>query len=263
MQEILLPVAILAAAGLVCGLALALASRFIGVREDPRVADILALLPGANCGGCGFAGCAAYAAAVASGKAPPDRCTAGADAAKVADAAGIAAPEAAPEPLKAVVLCSGTDSFAKKSFVYDGLADCAAAAAVAGGDKTCPFGCLGYGSCVRVCPEGAITVENGVAHVDPSRCIGCGRCAAACPRHVIEMLPASRMVHVFCKSTDKGAVKRKYCSAGCIGCRLCERKAPGAVKVDGFLARVNYDVPFPLGTATDDCPVKCLRSAGQ
>lgn len=262
MHDILLPVAILAASGLVCGLALALASRFLGVKEDPLVAEVLALLPGANCGGCGFAGCAAYAAAVAAGKAPPDRCTAGADASKVAAAVGAEAPTEAREPLMAVVLCGGRDGFARKSFLYDGLVDCAAAAAVAGGDKGCPFGCLGYGSCVRVCPEGAITVVDGIAHVDPARCIGCGRCAAACPRHVIEMLPASRKVHVFCKSADKGAVKRKYCSAGCIGCRVCERKAPGSVKVEGFLARVNYDAPFPAGTAIDDCPVKCLRSIG-
>jgi electron transport complex protein RnfB len=111
-----------------------------------------------------------------------------------------------------------------------------------------------------VCPAFAITIENGVARVDRSRCIGCGRCAEVCPRHVIELLPASRTVHVFCKSTDKGAAKRKYCSAGCIGCRVCERKAPGAVAVEGYLARVNYSAPFPKGTATDDCPVKCLRS---
>ena len=258
MNEILVPVLWLAAAGLLCGLALALCARFFSVKEDPRVEQILALLPGANCGGCGFPGCAGYAAAVAAGKAPANRCTAGADAAAVAAVMGLRTFEA-DVPKAAVVLCGGTASFAKRAFRYDGLVDCAAASAVAGGDKLCKSGCLGYGSCVRVCPVNAIDIRDGVAHVHRDRCIGCGKCAAVCPRHVIELVPRDSKVHVFCKSPEAGAQVRKYCTAGCIGCRICTRKAPGAVTVDGNLAHVNYDVPFPDSTAIADCPIKCLR----
>ena len=260
MNEILIPVLWLAGAGLLCGLALALCARFFAVKEDPRIARILSLLPGANCGGCGFAGCAGYAAAVAAGKAPPGRCTAGADASAIAAVMGLRSFEAdAAVPKAAVVLCGGTSSFAKRAFLYDGLVDCAAANAVAGGDKQCRYGCLGYGSCVRVCPVNAIEIADGVAHVHRDRCIGCGKCEAVCPRHVIELVPRDHDVHVFCKSPDPGAQIRKYCSAGCVGCRICTRKAPGAIIVVDSLARVNYDVPFPACDAIGDCPIKCLR----
>ena len=260
MHEILTPVLWLAAAGLLCGLALALAARFFAVREDPRVEKLLALLPGANCGGCGYAGCAGYAAAIAAGDAPVGKCTAGADSAALAAVMGQRSFETDAEPPKAaIVLCGGTESFAKRAFLYDGLVDCAAANAVAGGDKACKYGCLGYGSCVRVCPVNAIEIAGGVARVHRDRCIGCGKCAEVCPRHVIELVPRASKVHVFCKSPEPGAKIRKYCSAGCIGCRICTRKAPGAMEVDGNLAHVKYDVPFPVCDAVADCPVKCLR----
>ena len=260
MNEILIPVLWLAGAGLLCGLALALCARFFSVKEDPRIARILSLLPGANCGGCGFAGCAGYAAAVAAGKAPPGRCTAGADASAIAAVMGLRSFEAdATVPKAAVVLCGGTSAYAKRAFRYDGLVDCAAANAVAGGDKQCRHGCLGYGSCVRVCPVNAIEIVDGVAHVHRDRCIGCGKCEAICPRHVIELVPRDCDIHVFCKSPDPGAQIRKYCSAGCVGCRICTRKAPGAIIVVDSLARVNYDVPFPSCDAIGECPIKCLR----
>ena len=260
MSEILLPILWLAAAGLVCGLALAICAHYFSVEEDPRIGRILSILPGANCGGCGYAGCAGYAAAIAAGKAPVGKCTAGADTAAIAAVMGLRSFEAdAAVPKAAVVLCGGTSAFAKRAFAYDGLVDCGAANAVAGGDKLCKYGCLGYGSCVRVCPVNAIEIADGVARVHRDRCIGCGKCASVCPRHVIELVPRDRDVHVFCKSQDPGAQVRKYCSAGCIGCRICTRKAPGAVEVEGSLAHVNYGVPFPACDAIGECPVKCLR----
>ena len=259
MEVILIPVLWLAAAGLLCGLSLAICAKYFSVKEDPRIAQITSALPGANCGGCGFPGCAGYAAAIVAGKAPVNKCTAGGNSAAIAEIMGVRSFEADAEPNVAVVLCHGTTGFAKRSFLYDGLIDCAAANAVAGGDKTCKYGCLGYGSCERACPVHAIEIVDGVAKVHPDRCIGCGKCASICPRHVIELHPRSRNVHVFCKSPDSGALVRKYCTAGCIGCRICTRKAPGAVTVDGFLAKVNYDAPFPKCDAINECPMKCLK----
>lgn len=258
LETILTPVLWLAATGLLCGLALAICAKFFAVKEDPRITKIASLLPGANCGGCGYAGCAGYAAAIVAGKAPLGKCTACSDMSAIAEVMGMSAPDGEVVPKMAVVLCRGTKNFAKRSFIYDGIVDCAAANAVAGGDKMCRFGCLGYGSCVRVCPTHAISVVDGVARVSPRLCIGCGKCASVCPRHVIELVPKNRTIHVFCRSTDPGAQVRKYCSSGCIGCRICAKKAPDAMLFDGSLAKVNYDIPFPRCDAISECPKKCL-----
>lgn len=262
MDGILTAIALLGAMGCLCGLALALAARYLGVREDPRAAKIAEALPGANCGSCGYAGCAAYAAAVANGAAPVDGCVPGGAAVASAVAAIMGVKFAGgDEPRVAFVKCGGDCDSAARRFAYNGIADCAAAAAVAGGDKGCPHGCLGYGSCANACPAHAIAISNGIAVVDESLCIGCGACAKACPRHVIELVPRRARVRVFCNSTDTGAAVRKYCSRGCIGCRMCVRNsAGGAVKVEGNLAHVDYSVPFDGDTAVAKCPVKCLRS---
>lgn len=256
-ESLAIPILWLGGAGLISGLALALAARYLSVKEDERIAKIIALLPGANCGGCGFPGCAGYAAAVVSGDAPCNKCSAGADASAIAAVMGTVASNS--EPLVAVVMCQGNAERASRRFTYDGIVDCVAANAIAGGDKTCAYGCLGYGSCVRVCPNSAITIEGGLARIDKSRCIGCGKCASICPRQVIELVPKSRNVHVLCHSKDPGASVRKYCKIGCIGCHICEKKAPGAITVTGFLAHVNYSVPFPEdNSAIASCPMHCL-----
>ena len=248
--------------GLLCGLALALASRYLAVREDPRVTKVAGCLPGANCGGCGYAGCAAYAAAVAAGEAPVDGCVPGgaAVAKAVAAAMGVAFEGADGEPMVAFVKCGGDSGAATRKFAYNGLTDCAAAAAVAGGDKTCPYGCLGYATCANACPVHAIEIVDGIAKVREDLCIGCGVCVGVCPRHVIEMVPRSARVRVFCNSKDIGVVVRKYCSNGCFGCQMCVRNAAkGVMVMDGALARVNYSVPFDGDAAPDKCPMKCLR----
>lgn len=261
MSTLLVSIVCIGAVGLVCGLALALGARFLAVKEDPRIAQIQACLPGANCGGCGFAGCQAYAAAIVKGDAPFNRCTPGG----VCAATGIAKVmgvsfDGEIEEFVAVVKCGGDDLSAVKKFAYNGITDCAAAAAVAGGDKGCPYGCLGYGSCVRVCPSHAIEIVKGIAKVHSELCIGCGACAQVCPRRVIELIPRSSRVHVFCKSQDNGATVRKYCSKGCIGCRLClKNAAEGVIIVDGTLARVNHSIPFDGDAALEKCPTKCLR----
>ncbi len=259
-MSLLIPILWLGGIGLVCGLALALGAKFFAVKEDPRIAEVTTCLLGANCGGCGFAGCAAYAAAVVAGEAPFNRCTPGGLETAVAIAAAMGESfEGEVESFVAVVKCGGDDAAALRKFAYNGITDCAAAAAVTGGDKACPYGCLGYGSCVRVCSHHAIEIVNGIAKVHEELCGGCGACAAVCPRHVIELVPKASKVHVLCKSPDNGATVRKYCSKGCIGCKICvKNSAEGVMLVEGFLARVNHSVPFDGDAAIEKCPTKCL-----
>lgn len=263
MNLILISIIVLAAAGLLCGLALAIAARFFAVSEDPRIAKVQEALPGANCGGCGFAGCSGYAAAVVAGKASANRCAPGGSAVakNIATILGLKSFDADVEPRVAVVLCGGDDASASRTFQYNGIVDCASAAAIAGGDKACKYGCLGYGSCVRACPAKAIEIVNGIAHVRRDLCIGCGKCMTVCPRGVIKLVPKKHTVHVFCNSKDKGADVRKYCSKGCIGCKLCTKFAPAdSVTVEENLAHVNYNMA-PLSTETTaKCPAKCFRS---
>jgi Na+-translocating ferredoxin:NAD+ oxidoreductase subunit B len=239
--------------------ALALGARYLRTRENFLVETVTQLLPGANCGACGFAGCAGYASAIVAGKAPPNRCPscAAESLAKISAALGIAPIEAS-ERKVAIVLCRGDNDQANKRFTYDGITDCAAAAAVGGGDKACRYGCLGYGTCVRVCPAHAIEVVNGVARVHPDLCISCGQCVAACPRGIIRMVPQSRRIHVFCSSKDPGAEVRKVCKVGCIGCRICTRLAAGAITMDGTLAVVNDDLPLENEEVVAKCPGKCI-----
>ena len=264
MSAILVTTLVLAAIGLVCGVALAAVAKKFAVPENPLVGEILALLPGANCGGCGRPGCDGYARDIAENGAPLNLCTAcNADMLAAREALTGRAGGAVAEKRVALVRCTGGFDAATRRFDYNGLADCAAAQAVAGGDKGCSYGCLGYGSCVRVCQSAAISVVNGVAVVDPAKCGGCGACVRACPRHVIELVPASHKVHVLCVSKDRGPAVRKVCTNGCLGCGLCAKLAPeGAVKLDGFLASVDYSKP-PMGEEAaskirEKCPTKCF-----
>lgn len=250
--------------GLVCGGALALAARFLAVEEDPRVMEVEEILPGSNCGGCGYAGCADYAKAIVMDGAPVNMCAPGGAETleKLAHYMGVDA--VAAEEQVAFVLCGGDSTNAPRRFDYNGVADCAAAHAVDGGDKLCRYGCLGYGSCARVCPVGAIEITaNNLAVVHPDICIGCGACVSACPRTLIKMVPAHRNVHVVCSSKDKGALVRKQCKVGCIGCRACTKLVEDdAITMDGFLAVVDYSKPIEDDRAVQKCPGNCMRDEG-
>lgn len=259
MSPLLVSILWLGGIGLLCGVALAIAARYFSVKEDPRIAEVEGFLSGANCGGCGFAGCGDYAKAIVEKGAPTNLCVA-TDAEAIKKIAAIMGVEAG-EVVKrrAVVLCQGTRTASKRRFSYNGLTDCAAAAATAGGDKACTFGCLGYGSCARVCPAHAITIEDGLARVNPAICGGCGKCASVCPRGLIALVPVDAKVAVLCKSKAKGAVVRQQCSAGCIGCTLCTKLVPGMFKMDGALATVDYANAADPAAAVAKCPGKCIR----
>ena len=262
MSPLVIAVLIIAALGAVAALALAVADKYLAVKEDPRIGLVTAALPGANCGGCGFAGCGDYARALVAGTAAAGSCTA-ADAkvnAEIAQILGVAA--TATEKRVALVKCCGTRSEAIRVGDYNGLADCASAAATAGGDKGCRFGCLGYGACAHVCPQNAIRIEDGLAIVDKRLCVGCGKCVAACPRKLIALVPAKATIHVLCNNPLRGPEVIKVCGVGCMGCHLCEKhvgKESNQFTFDRFLAQINYANPPTDAALVDKCPRKCIR----
>ena len=245
--------------GLASAAALAVAEKYLSVKEDPRIAQVASLLPGANCGGCGYAGCSDYARAVVLQGVEANLCAPGGQACAQGIAAYLGVAAGALEKSVAIVLCCGDDSEAVRRALYNGITDCAAAQAVAGGDKGCSYGCLGYGTCARVCPVGAIAIQNGLAVVDKSLCIGCGKCLKVCPRKLIKLVPAQAEIHVLCSSKDKGPVVKKVCGTGCIGCRLCTKFSGESIVMDGFLAVVDYAKPFTNEEAVNKCPVHCIR----
>ena len=241
--------------GVLCGAVLGIASRYFAVSEDPRIETLANLLPGANCGACGLAGCSDYARAIVAQGAALNMCKPGGreTALKLGKVMGVEV--AVQEREVAIILCGGGDAEASRRFLYNGRADCAAAALLGGGDKTCRFGCLGLGSCARVCPAGAIEILPGrLAVVHPGLCIGCGLCVKACPRNLIRLVPESRSLHVLCSSHDKGAAVRKYCKAGCIGCGICAKLAPETIRIDANLAVVDYARPLENDAIAGKCP---------
>jgi ferredoxin len=159
----------------------------------------------------------------------------------------------------AQVLCCGGHTAARRRFVYNGIADCAAVAAIAGGDKGCTYGCLGYGSCARICPVHAIGVVDGLAQVNRTLCVACGRCVTVCPRRIIKLTPAAREIHVRCSNRDKGPAVKAVCATGCIACRICTKLADGAIAMDGFLAVVDYSKPLVSDDVVARCPTHCIR----
>ncbi|MGI6087236.1 MAG: RnfABCDGE type electron transport complex subunit B [Kiritimatiellia bacterium] len=257
--EILNAVMVLGGLGIFCGVLLGLVSHYFGVEEDPRVAGVLELLPGANCGACGFAGCADFARAIVTQGAPVNQCAPGGNAVAGAVAAFLGVKAELCERKTAIVLCKGGHKEARRKFAYNGVADCAAAVLVAGGDKACAYGCLGLGSCARACPVNAIEItDNGLAVVHAELCIGCGKCVAACPRQLIQLVPESAEYHVLCSSKDRGPVVRKVCTAGCIGCTLCAKAAPESLKMEGALAVMDYTKPLADPVVAAKCPQKTI-----
>ena len=262
MSTVLYAVLTLGVIGAFFGIVLAIAAKKFSVPVDERQEAIAEVLPGANCGGCGYAGCSAYAAAVVGEGAPTNRCQPGGSAVaeKVAQIMGVQAEET--ERCVALVKCSGFT--AKKKFTYSGISDCNAAARLGGGSgpNECPDGCLGFGTCVKACPFGAIHVKDGVARVDHEKCTGCMTCAAACPKKLIIKVPYSADVTVACNSKQRGAVLRKYCDIGCLGCSICERTCPNdAIHVVDNLASIDYSKCVSCGQCATKCPRHLIRDA--
>lgn len=260
-SEILYPVLSIGGLGLAFGLALGYAGKIFKVEENSKKAEIRDVLPGANCGGCGYAGCDAFAGAVADGSASANGCPVGGEscAFKIADIMGVKIE--AKERHVAFVKCGGTFSDAVFRYDYRGLADCKAVSMLAGGgSKQCQYGCLGSGSCVRACRFDALSIVDGIAVVDPEKCTACGMCVPKCPRSLIELVPYSAEYRVGCNSLDIGKTVRLNCKVGCISCKMCEKAcAYDAVHVENALARIDYDKCTHCGECEKKCPMKCIK----
>ena len=246
--------------GVIGGALLVAAAKFMAVEEDPRIEEVAACLAGANCGGCGYAGCADYAKAVVAGEVACDKCAPGGAEASMKIAA-IMGQTVDPNAIKkAVVACQGSNENCKIAFDYSGLQSCAAAAAENGGPKACKFACLGLGDCTKACKFDAIHVVNGVAVVDVQKCTGCSACAATCPRGIISIQTAPKKPMVRCSSQAKGPAFMKDCSTFCIACGMCERNCPkDAIHVVNNVARIDYDKCVGCGICVSKCPKKIIK----
>ena len=257
---IIIAIVVVTVIGIICAVVLAVASKVMAVPVDERVTQVRECLPGANCGGCGFAGCDGYAAAlVEDPDMPLTLCAPGGAAAAQAIAAVLGKEAGEMVAQAAVVHCRGTCEHTSNKAEYHGIETCSAAKLLFGGPGQCTFGCLGLGDCAKVCQYDAICIENGIAHVDPSKCVGCGACTKVCPNHVISLQPTTAPVTVMCSNKDKGAVARKKCTAACIGCGMCMRNCPqGAIVVENNLAVIDYSKCTGCGTCKEKCPAKCI-----
>jgi len=249
MDFILSAVIVLGGIALIAAVILYVCSKKFAVYEDPRLAQVQEVLPGANCGGCGFPGCSGLAGALVKGADAGSieglNCpVGGADVmTKVADLLGMAMANS--EPKVAVVRCNGTCQNRPRIAIYDGWRTCSAVNSTSAGETGCGYGCLGCGDCVAACQFGAIVMneETGIPEVDESKCTSCGACVKACPRHIIELRkqgPKGRKVYVSCVNKDKGAVAKKNCAAACIGCGKCAKECKfEAITIAGNLSYID------------------------
>jgi len=258
MNVILITSIVLGAIALVAGIILFAASKKFAVHEDPLIDEVEELLPGANCGGCGFAGCRAFAETFVKTKDTSLNCPPGGSAvsAAIAQKIGLEAKETV--RLVARVNCQGGLN-SKREGKYEGIRTCSAAVISNNVTLVCSYGCMGYGDCLRVCSYDAIRIINNLAVVDENKCVGCGVCVKACPRNLIELTRFDKRVYVACNSPDKGPQVKKYCSVGCIGCKLCDRACEHeAIDYKPFIASVKPDNCTECMACVEKCPANTI-----
>ena len=245
--------------GCIVGAGLVFVGNKFHVEVDEKEVAVRECLPGNNCGACGYAGCDAVAAAIARGEAPANICPVGGNpvAEKIAEIMGVKAESV--ERNVAFVKCKGDCNVTKNQANYVGIKDCRSAALSGLQFTSCDFGCLGLGSCAAVCPQGAISVVNGVAKVDRNKCVACGLCVKSCPRGLIELIPEKNFVAVQCSNKDRGPLVKKVCQAGCIGCMLCTKQCEtGAITVVNNIAHIDYSKCTQCGKCAEKCPAKVI-----
>lgn len=251
----------LAGLGTVFGIGIAFAAKKFAVQIDPRVEKVKDYLAHAHCGACGYAGCEQYAEAVVKNPdVAPNLCTPSGSKNQEMVALITGKKAEIREPQFARIMCQGSGSKSRKKFIYEGVIDCRAAVLAGGGDKACAYGCLGYGTCTRVCPFDALHMgDDGLPIVDIKKCTGCRKCEQACPKKVIEVLPGSKMVLVSCHSRDKGGDTKKNCDPGCIACGICVKVCPfDAPSVQNNFSRIDINKCKVCGLCVTKCPTKAI-----
>lgn len=257
---ILIATLVVGVVGIFVGLFLGVAGIKFKVQVDEKEEAVLAALPGNNCGGCGYAGCSGLAAAIAKGEAPVNACPVGGEKVgkEIASIMGVEAESST--RMVAFVACQGDCDKAHVDYDYYGIEDCRMMGFVPnGGPKSCNSGCLGYGTCAKICPFDAIHVVDGVAKVDKEICKACGKCIDVCPKKLISLIPYDSKYVVSCSSVDKGPVTMKACQTGCIGCGICVKNCPNAaVSVTDFNATIDQDKCVGCGVCKEKCPKKAI-----
>ncbi len=262
-NTLLISLLVLGILGAILAVILYFVAQKFKVEENPLIDEVEAALQGANCGGCGYAGCRAFAEACVKAAAEKKsldglECPAGSDMSKVGDILNLTATQA--EPKIAVVRCNGGCKNSPAKVHYEGADICAFANTLYAGEGGCSKGCLGHGDCEKACKFDAIHVdpETMLPAVDPDKCIGCGACSKACPRGIIEIRPRGkkdRRVYVCCSNTDKGALVIKNCLVGCIGCQKCVKECPfEAIEMRGNLAYIDPAKCKACGKCVEVCP---------
>ena len=271
-QTVIWTIVIITVLGLLLALVLFFIAKKFKVEEDPRIDEVEKVMPGANCGGCGFAGCRAFAdAAVKASDLDSQFCPVGGNEVmkKVAAILGYEVKEKA--PMVAVVRCNGSCENRPRTNAYDGYPSCKVKAALYSGDTGCAFGCLGCGDCVAACQFGALSMDpvTGLPVVDETKCTACGSCVKACPKHIIELrnigtTPKNqRRVYVTCMNKDKGGVARKACKAACIGCGKCAKVCKfDAITVADNLCYIDYAKCKACGQCFFECPTGAIKVSG-
>ena len=255
---ILFPALALGVIALFFGAVLGFSSMVFEVKKDKRIEKISQILPNANCGGCGYAGCSAFAEAIVNDGADASRCNLMND--EIAESVSIILDKKIDAVKKvARVKCNATLDSCVNIANLSGDYTCFSANLLSGGAKACPYGCLGLGDCLTACKFGAITIVDNKANIDASKCTGCGACIKACPKKIIELTIKDAKTFVACSSQDKGADVNKYCKAGCIACRMCEKNCEsGAISIVNNLAVIDYTKCTNCGKCKEICPKKVI-----
>ncbi len=260
MNGIVIAAIMIGAVGLFVGVFLGVASKVFAVPVDEKEVAVRELLPGANCGACGYAGCDALAAAIAKGEAPIAACVVGG--APVASQIGEVMGQTAEvgERKVAFVRCTGDCEKTTDTYDYSGPKSCAAVKfAPGGGSKSCRYGCTGFGDCVNVCEFDAIHIVKGIAKVDEDKCKDCKKCIEACPKGMIIEVPAERVSHIGCVNPDRGKPVMDNCGVGCISCQKCVRTCEnGAITMVGGFPVIDYSKCDDCGKCKEGCPRKCI-----
>ncbi|MCD6156443.1 MAG: RnfABCDGE type electron transport complex subunit B [Candidatus Atribacteria bacterium] len=258
---VVLPGIVVGVLGLLFGLMLGWFAKKFAVEVNPLVQQIEEILPGANCGACGYPGCSGLAEAIASGNAPVNACPVGGPKVWLAISKLTGASVSEVKPQKALLLCQGGKDAAQKLADYHGIEDCKAIAVLGLSPKACYSGCLGYGTCERVCPFGAIVIdkEEELPLIDWRKCTGCGKCVQECPRNVLSLVFQENQVVVACTSLQSAKEVRAICEKGCIKCQLCVRTCPvGAISFKEGRIIIDHEKCTLCGVCIEKCPTKCI-----